>query len=192
MTVKLQRLMLALILCALSIARPAAAHHTTTHSTCAPILYCLSGFCWYEVVNNQAFEGTYASCTNWSNISVSTSSECFNEKVTTLTSTSGAFIQNFSVPSDATYDLEVAIEFATIGTPSSSLDKIVLELYEGTTLRGTINIPTRGISTSCHREDRTFGTGWAGKNLQIRVSANYATVGVSYKVNSVVLFADVN
>jgi hypothetical protein len=60
-----------------------------------------------------------------------------------------------------------------------------------TTLRSTINIPTQGISTSCHREDRSFCTGWAGKNLQIRVGANYATVGVSYKVNSVVLFANI-
>jgi hypothetical protein len=190
MSVKLQRLMLALILCALPIARPAAAHHTTTHSTCAPIMYCLFAGCWYEVLNNPEFSGTYSTCTNWSNISVSTSSECFNSKVTTLTTTSGAFTQNFSVPSDATGTLDIALEFATLGTPSSSLDKIVLELYEGTTLRSTINIPTQGISASCHREDRSFGTGWAGKNLQIRVSANYATLGVSYKVNSVVFFAN--
>jgi hypothetical protein len=190
MRVKHQRLMLALIISALSIARPAAAHHTTTHSTCAPIMYCLFAGCWYEVLNNSEFSGTYATCTNWSNISVSTSSECFNSKVTTLTTTSGAFTQNFSVPSDATGALEVAIEYATLGTPSSSLDKIVFELYEGTTLRKTLYLPTQGLSTSCHREDLSFGTGWAGKNLQLRVGANFATVGVSYKVNSVVLFAN--
>ena len=190
MNVKLQHLMLAVIVSAFSIARPAAAHHTTTHSTCAPIMYCLFGGCWYEVLNNPEFSGTYATCTNWSNTSVSTSSECFNSKVTTLTSTSGAFTQNFSVPSDAVGALEIAIEFATLGTPSSSLDKIVLELYEGTTRIGVREIPTQGISTSCHREDRSFGYGYAGKNLQIRVGANFATSGVSYKVNSVVFFAN--
>jgi hypothetical protein len=190
MSVKLQRLMLALIISALAIARPAAAHHTTTHSTCAPISYCFFSGCWYEVLNNSEFSGVYATCTNWSNTSVSTSSECFNSKVTTLTSTSGAFTQNFSVPSDALGTLDIALEFATLGTPGSSLDKIVLELYEGTTLRSTLYIPTQGIPTSCHREDRSFGTGYAGKNLQIRVRANFATLGVSYKVNDVVIFAN--
>jgi hypothetical protein len=190
MNVKLQRLMLALIISALSIARPAAAHHATTHSQCAPLLYCLFAGCWYEVLNNPEFEGTYATCTNWSNISVSTSSACFNEKVTTLTSTSGAFTQNFSVPSDALGTLDIDLEFATLGTPASSLDKIVLELYEGTTLRRTLYIQTQGISTSCHIEGRSFGTGYAGKNLQIRVGANFATLGVSYKVNRVTIFAN--
>lgn len=192
MNVKPQHLMLALmIISASSIARPAAAHHTTTHSDCAPLEYCLFAGCWYEVLNNHTFNGTYSTCTDWSNISVSTSSECFNGKVTTLTPTSGAFTQNFSVPSDALGTLDIAIEFAILGTPASSLDKIVLELYEGTTLKSTINIPTQGISTYCHREDRSFvGSGYAGKNLQIRVGANFATLGVSYKVNSVVIFAD--
>ena len=190
MNVRLQRLMLAVIISALSIARPAAAHHTTSHSTCAPIMYCLFAGCWYEVLNNPTFNGTYATCTDWSNISPATSSECFNEKATPLTTTSGAFTPNFSVPSDAVGTLDVAIEFAILGTPASSLDKIVLELYEGTTLKQTINIPTQGIATYCHREDRSFGGGYAGKNLQIRVGANFATVGVSYKVNSVVIFAD--
>ena len=190
MNVKLQRLMPALIISALFIARPAAAHHTTTHATCAPISYCLFAGCWYEVLNNPTFNGTYPTCTNWSNISVATSSECYNEKATSLTSTSGAFIQNFYVPSDTLGTLDIAIELAILGTPSSSLDKIVVELYEGTTLRKTLDLPTQGMTTYCHREDRSLGTGYAGKNLQIRVGANFATLGVSYKINSVVLFAD--
>lgn len=190
MKVKLQRLMLAVIISGLSIARPAAAHHTTTHSTCAPIMYCLFAGCWYEVLNNPNFSGTPASCTNWSNISVSTASECSNSKVTTLTTTSGAFTQNFSVPSDALGTLDISIDLAIIGTPSSSLDKIVLELYEGTTLRSTRYLATQGLSATCHREDLSFGTGYAGKNLQIRVGANFATVGVSYKIDSVTIFAN--
>jgi len=41
------------------------------------------------------------------------------------------------VPSDALGALEIARELATVRTPASSLDKIVLELYEGATLRST-------------------------------------------------------
>jgi hypothetical protein len=189
MNVKPQCLMLAMIVLLLSASGPAAAHHTTTHSTCAPVSYCGLLGCYYELLNNPEFSGTYATCTNWFNAAISTAAECSNSKVATVTSTSGAFTQNFSVPSDAVGTLDLGIEFATIGTPASALDKVVFELYEGTTLRKTIAIATQGIDTSCHREDLTLSlTPYAGRNLQLRVGAVFVTAGVSYKFNWVQLF----
>lgn len=191
MNLKQPRLMLVLIVSLLFISRPADAHDTTTHSTCAPVSYCAAFSCWYELLNNPNFSGTYATCTNWVNASVSASSACFNSNVATLTSTSGAFTQNFSVPSDAVGTLDLYIEFATLGTPASYLDKLVFELYEGATLRKTVAIGTQGINTSCHGEVLTLSlTNYAGRNLQLRVSAVVATAGVSYKINDVQLLVD--
>lgn len=190
MNAKPFRLILAVVVFTAAVSRPVSAHHTTTHSTCAPIQHCLFAGCWYEVLNNPNFSGAYPTCADWSNISVSTSSECFNSKVTTLTPTSGTFSQSFAVPSNATGLLNIALELATVGVPASWRDTIVLELYEGGLLRSRLFLDTPGITTSCHREDLSFGTGYAGKNLQLRVSAQFGTAGVSYKVNSVVIFAN--
>jgi hypothetical protein len=190
MNVKPLSLIPVLVVLTVAAVRPVGAHHTTADSTCAPIQHCLFAGCWYEVLNNPNFSGTYPTCTDWSNISVSTSSECFNSKVTTLTPTSGAFSQSFAVPSDATGLLNIALEFATLGTPASWRDTIVVELYEGGLLRSRLFLDTPGMPTSCHREDLSFGTGYAGRNLQLRVRASFGTVGVSYKVNSVVIFAN--
>ncbi|HBL26491.1 MAG TPA: hypothetical protein DD490_06620 [Acidobacteria bacterium] len=177
--------MLALVLFSLVVTPPVAAQ-----SSCAPVSYCLFAGCWYELLNNSNFSGTQATCTNWNGVGLTTSSQCYNSAAAVLSPSSGTFTQNFYVPADSVGSLDIALEFATIGTPTSLSDKIVLELYEGTTLRKRIIIYTLNSATSCHREDYSFGTNtFAGKNLQLRVRGIYLTPGVSYHINWMQIFA---
>ncbi len=173
-----------------SVSPPAFAHHTTTHSTCAPVLYCLSSTCWYELLNNDEFNGTYTGCTDWVGASISSSTECFNDNVATLSVSTSSFTQNFSVPSDISGTAEFALEFAILGTPTSSGDAIWLEIYEGTLLRKRVIIPTKNVTASCHREDHSVDlTGLEGKSLKLKVKGAFLTSGVSYKINWIQLNA---
>jgi hypothetical protein len=185
------RLATALVL-VLTLSRPVAAHHTPSHNQCAPILYCLFAGCWYELLNNPDFSGTPASCTNWVGASVTSSADCWNSNAAVLSSGSSVFTQNFTVPADSAGTLEIGLEFATLGgTPASTSDRILLELYEGTLLRKRVTIYTMNSPTYCHREDFSYGTtSFAGKNLQLRVRALFGTPGISYRINWVQIFGD--
>ena len=185
---KTARLLLPTLALALALSQPAAAHHTPSHNVCSPVYKCLFGSCWYDLLNNSEFNGTPAACTNWSGASVAAASQCWNSNSASLTSGAGGFTQNFTVPADAD-TLEVALEFATVGgTPSSASDQIILDLYENGFLIDSITINTQNSSTSCHREDHSFGSGFAGKSLQLRVRAQFFTSGISYRINWIQIF----
>jgi len=178
----IRALVLALLLLAPASARPADA-------ACAPVPYCLFAGCWYNLLNNEGFSGT--TCTpDWSGASITTSNLCSNSAAAVLSQSTGTFTQNFYVPTDVVGTLDISLEFATIGTPASPYDRILLELYEGTSLRKRIVVYTEDSVTYCHREDFSFGTNtYAGKTLQLRVRGVYTTPGVSYHVNTVQVYA---
>jgi hypothetical protein len=172
---------------ALVIPQAVAAHHTPSHSTCAPVEYLqFGGF--YELLNDPQFIGTHSSCTPWSSASVTTSAACSNNKVAVVTPGGGYFSQNFTVPADSTGELDLRVIYADIGTPASTGDRIVFELYEGSTLRGWTSVYTIGASP-CHSVDKGFGsTDYSGKNLQLRVWAPFVTPGVSYHIDMIQIF----
>ena len=177
----------------LALSQPVAAHHTPSHSQCAPVQYCLFAGCWYELLNNPEFGGTYPTCTNWVGASVTSSPDCFNSNAAVLSPSSSLFTQNFTVPAGSSGILhDIAVEFATLGgTPASTSDRILLELWEGGILRKRITIYTMNSPTYCHREDHSFGTtNFAGKNLQLRVRGLFSTPGISYRINSIQIFTN--
>lgn len=174
---------------ALAIPQTVAAHHTPTHSTCAPVEYFLLGG-FFELLNDQQFNGAHPSCTPWSSANVSTSSACSNHKVAVLTPGAGYFSQNFTVPADSTGILDLRVFYAKVGTPASTGDRMVFELYEGSTLRTWVSIYTKSGVSTCHTVDKGFGsTNFAGRNLQLRVWAPIATPGVTYHIDMIQIFA---
>lgn len=172
----------------LAIPQMVAAHHTSTHSACAPVEYFnFGGF--FELLNDQEFNGTHPSCTPWSSANVSTSSACSNHQVAVLTPGAGYFSQSFTVPAESTGILDLMVFYASIGTPASTGDRIVFELYEGSTLRTWTSIYTKSGVSTCHRVDKGFGsTNYAGKSLQLRVWAPIVTPGVTYHIDKIQIF----
>jgi hypothetical protein len=188
--VKLARIVLALASFSLVIPPPAAAHHTPSHASCAPVQHCLFAGCWYDLLNNPDFSGTHPSCTSWANLTTTNSSVCFNEAAAVITPGGSNTRQNFSVPSGTTGTLELHLEFGTIGTPTSLSDRLVFYLYEGFTFRESITIYPMNSPFSCHQETHYFDDfNYAGKNLRLDIRAFYATPGVKYHINYIQLYA---
>lgn len=180
---KPQRLSLFLALLALTNVHSAAAHHTPTHTTCAPIDYYLSPVAWYELLNNENFSGTASVCTDWIyGSSIITSSACFNSKAARLVAGSGTFRQPIIVPADSQGLLEVDMEFATFGTPTTS-DRIYLELWEAGVLRERLRVSTDQGPFSCRRATSTFVNRYPGRHLEFRFRAVIVTPGVEYHMN---------
>jgi hypothetical protein len=185
---KLQRTIFALIIATfcLGLARPASA--------CAPSQACLFAGCWYYLLNDDSFNGS--TCTpGWVGTNVINSNLCTDSiygtqyKVSQLTSTNSSFTQHFTVPDEAG-TMDVALIFATAGTPTTS-DRIYVEIWESGVLKETINVRTDLGPFYCHREDFSFTGNYRNKSLDIRVRANIVTSGVSYHMDSVTLFYNV-
>jgi hypothetical protein len=178
---KLPRVSLVLALLAVTAVPPVAAHHTPTHTTCAPIWYGLSGVYWYELLNNEEFSGTASNCTDWIyGSSIITSSACFNSKAARLVAGSGTFRQPVTVPADSQGLLEVDFEVATLGAPTSS-DRIYLELWEAGVLRERLTVSTNPLY--CRRLAATFANRYPGRNLEFRFRSVIVTPGVEYHMN---------
>jgi hypothetical protein len=179
---KLPRASLVLALLAVTAVPPVAAHHTPTHTTCAPISYALSGIGWYELLNNGEFLGTASNCTDWIyGSSIITSSACFNDKAARLTSGSGTFRQPITVTAGL-FPLEVDFEFAILGTPTTS-DRIYLELWEAGVLRERLLVSTNQGPFNCHRAAKTFAKIYPGRTLEFRFRAVIVTPGVEFHMN---------
>jgi hypothetical protein len=107
-------------------------------------------------------------------------------KVVVLPSASG-FYQDFFVPEDVSSPLEIAVLFATVGTPGLS-DKIVLQLREGGVLKEQRAINTASGPFSCRRVDITFANSHAGETLRLRVQSAISTPGVQYHIEWIQIF----
>jgi hypothetical protein len=186
---RLQKTVIALVIATfcLALARPAAA--------CAPTgPTCLFAGCWYYLLNDESFNGSTCS-PGWVGANVINSNLCTDSiygtqyKVAQLTSTNSSFTQHFTVPDEAG-TMDVALFFATSGTPTSS-DRIYVEIWESGVLKETINVRTDLGPFYCHREDFSFTGNYRNKSLDIRVRANIVTSGVSYHIDGVTLFYNV-
>jgi hypothetical protein len=183
---RLSRIACTLVFAAFSLilARPASAQ-------CSPRQYCMFAGCWYQLLNDEDFNGS--TCTpGWVGPNVINSSLCTDSiygtqhKVAELTATNSSFTQHFTVPNDPG-TLDVALNFATTGTPSW-WDRIIVEIWEAGVLKETISVRTDQGPFYCHREDFSFTGNYQNKSLDIRVRAQIVTSGVSYHIDSVVLF----
>lgn len=171
-----------------------AAATRTPAQSCAPHLYCLFAGCWYELLDNDTFDD--ASCSpDWvfpAGYTLTSSTVCNGmpypvySNVAVLPTASG-FYQDFSVPADVdtSRPLAVSITWANAGRiPTSSSDRIVLELRENGLL-----VEQRSISTylgpfDCHREDLTFSNSYVGRNLRLRVRSVHVTPLTRYYIDS--------
>lgn len=171
-----------------AIPRPAA------YQSCAPVWHYLFAGGWYDLLDNEGFEGS--PCTpNWvfpGSYTPSSSTICNSmpypvySKVVVLPDASG-FYQDFFVPEDVSSPLEIAVLFATVGTPGSS-DKIILQLRESGTLKEQRAINTASGPFSCRRVDITFANNHAGESLRLRVQSAISTPGVQYHIEWIQIF----
>lgn len=184
---RLPRIAFAFVFAAASalIAEPARAQ-------CAPYQSCLFAGCWYNLLNNNGFEGSTCN-PNWVGATIADSTLCkdmYNRpyKAAYLNSSTGSFSQHFTVPNTtSTFGFSVGLVFGTVGTPSW-WDRIIIELWESGTIRETISIRTDQGPFYCHREDFYFTGNYAGKSLDIRVRASIPTPGVEYQIDWIQLF----
>jgi hypothetical protein len=155
--------------------------------SCTPRFQCAGARCWYIMLNNSSFDAPPPGCSDWAGSPYVTSSACFNSKAAVLTG-SNSFSQDFSVPSTAEGELEIALEFATFGSPTW-WDRIVVELRDPAgNLLEQKRIRTDLGPFYCRRVDDLFFGNYSNSNLRLIVRSDIYTAGVQYQVNWVQLF----
>lgn len=189
---KFASMILALAVFPLATTEPAFAHHTPSDPYCAPVFYCVGNGCFYDLLNDPNFSGTHPSCIGWGDYpTISFSSAC-NSNASILAGGDPAIWQNFIVPSGTTGTLNLAVGFATAGTPTSLSDRLQFYLRDTSeTLLEYRTIYTKNSPLSCHREDLFFNKyNYAGRSLYLSVRAIYGTPGVTYHIDWIQIFAD--
>ncbi|HVR95748.1 MAG TPA: hypothetical protein VMW27_03990 [Thermoanaerobaculia bacterium] len=169
----------------LFLSQPAAA--------CAPEYLCLSGSCWYELLNDPNFAGTTCSpqwvFPNGSSVINSTACSAVATPVAVLAPAYGTdgFRQDFTIPNEPG-SLEVTLWVDTIGN-AGSLDKVVLELRNPTSgLLLWRKYVTTSANTCGQRFDYTVSSLPGGGTMQLRVKGAISTSGVKFHVTGVQVF----